>query len=562
MPTYLIDASFIFENERGVLFMANANFIISRPSNEKVRIYESGSLDRQLLEAEIERLSNAVIDIPLIINGEEIRTSEKLPCTMPHDHQKIIGYYYAAGEAETQMAIEASIKAKESWEQLPWEHRASIFLKAAELLATKWRHTMNAATMLSQSKNIHQAEIDVVCELIDFFKFNAYYMDQIFNEQVISTNDTWNRVEYMGLEGFVYAVSPFNFTSIGGNLATAPAIAGNVVLWKPASTAVYSNYFIMKLLEEAGLPKGVINFIPGKASLITDVILKDNRFVGFNYTGSTNVFSGVWKKISNNLEVYKSYPRIVGETGGKNFVFAHESADVDSLGTALLRGAFEYQGQKCSAASRAYIPASIWPELKGKLVKDISTIAMGDVKDFTNFMNAVIDEKAFKKITSYIENAKVSDDAYILCGGGYDGLKGYFMEPTVIIAKNHDYITMREEIFGPVLTIHVYENEDFDKMLDICDKTSPYALTGAIFSKERNSIVYMQNKLKHTAGNLYINDKPTGAVVGQQPFGGARASGTNDKAGSKFNLLRWINAKVVKENFTPPTEYGYKFMEK
>ncbi len=561
MPTYLIDASFIFENERGVLFMANANFIISRPDNEKVRNYESGSLDRQLLKAEIERLSNEVIDIPLIINGEEIRTGKKLPCIMPHDHQKIIGYYYVAGEAETQMAIEASIKAKESWEQLPWEHRASIFLKAAELLATKWRHTMNAATMLSQSKNIHQAEIDVVCEFVDFLKFNAYYMDQIFNEQVISTNDTWNRVEYMGLEGFVYAVSPFNFTSIGGNLATAPVIAGNVVLWKPASTAVYSNYFIMKLLEEAGLPKGVINFIPGKASLITDVILKDNRFAGFNYTGSTNVFSGVWKKISNNLEVYKSYPRIVGETGGKNFVFAHESADVDSLGTALLRGAFEYQGQKCSAASRAYIPASIWPELKGKLVKDISTIAMGDVKDFINFMNAVIDEKAFKKITSYIESAKASDDAYILCGGGYDDSKGYFIEPTVIIAKNHDYITMREEIFGPVLTIHVYENVDFDKMLDICDKTSPYALTGAIFSKERNSIVYMQNKLKHTAGNLYINDKPTGAVVGQQPFGGARASGTNDKAGSKFNLLRWINAKVVKENFTPPSEYRYEFME-
>ncbi len=562
MPTYLRDTSFIFENERGVLFMANANFIISRPSNEKVRIYESGSLDRQLLEAELERLSNEVIDIPLIINGEEIRTSERIPCTMPHDHQKVIGYYYAAGEAEIQTAIETAIKAKESWEQLPWEHRASIFLKAAELLATKWRYTMNAATMLSQSKNIHQAEIDVVCELIDFFKFNAYYMDQIFNEQVISTNDSWNRVEYMGLEGFVYAVSPFNFTSIGGNLATAPAIAGNVVLWKPASTAVYSNYFVMKLLEEAGLPKGVINFIPGKASLITDVILKDNRFAGFNYTGSTNVFSGIWKKISNNLEIYKSYPRIVGETGGKNFIFAHESADVDSLGTSLLRGAFEYQGQKCSAASRAYIPVSIWSRLKRKLIKDISTIAMGDVKDFTNFMNAVIDEKSFKKITSYIENAKVSDDAYILCGGGHDDSKGYFIEPTVIIAKNYDYITMREEIFGPVLTIHVYENEDFDKMLDICDKTSPYALTGAIFSKERNSIVYMQNKLKHTAGNFYINDKPTGAVVGQQPFGGARASGTNDKAGSKFNLLRWINAKVVKENFTPPTEYGYKFMEK
>jgi len=541
--------------------MANANFTISKPTNETVRSYEPGSLDRTLLEAELERLSNEVIDIPIIINGEEIRTEEKLYCVMPHNHQKVIGNYYAAGEAEVQMAIEAAIKAQETWEQLPWEHRASIFLKAAELLATKWRYTMNAATMLAQSKNAYQAEIDVVCELIDFFKFNAYYMEQIFNEQAVSTDDTWNRVEYKGLEGFVYAVSPFNFTSIGGNLAAAPAIAGNVVLWKPATTAVYSNYFIMKLLEEAGLPKGVINFIPGKASLITDVILKDPRLAGFHYTGSTNVFSGIWRKIGENLGNYRAYPRIVGETGGKNFVFAHESADVETLGTALLRGAFEYQGQKCSAASRAYVPRSIWEDLKAKLVKDTLTIKMGDVNDFGNFMNAVIDEKAFKKITSYIDNAKASNDAHVICGGGYDGSKGYFIEPTVIIAENHDYETMQEEIFGPVLTIHVYENEAFDDMLDLCDKTSQYALTGAIFAKDRSVIVNMENRLRHTAGNMYINDKPTGAVVGQQPFGGARASGTNDKAGSKFNLLRWINPRVIKENFTPPTSYEYPFMK-
>lgn len=541
--------------------MANANFSLSKPSNEEIRMYEPGSLDRELLEKEIKRLKNTVMDIPIIINGKEIRTKEKLDCRMPHDHSKIIGHYYAAGESEINLAISAALEAKEKWEQLPWEHRASIFLKAAELLSTKWRYTMNAATMLAQSKNIYQAEIDAVCELIDFFNFNAYYMQEIFREQAISTKDTWNRIEYRGLEGFVYAVSPFNFTSIGGNLAAAPALAGNVVLWKPATTAVYSNYFIMKLLEEAGLPKGVINFIPGKASLITDVILKDRRFAGFHYTGSTNVFSNIWRKISDNLNNYYSYPRIVGETGGKNFIFAHESAEPESLATAILRGAFEYQGQKCSAASRVYIPNSIWNTVKNKLLKDISTINIGDVEDFSNFMNAVIDKKSFDKITSYINNVRNTDDAKIIAGGGYDDSKGYFIEPTVILTKKHDSITMKDEIFGPVVTIFVYDDDNFEEMLEICDKTSPYALTGAIFAKDRNIILEMENKLRHTAGNLYINDKPTGAVVGQQPFGGARASGTNDKAGSKFNLLRWINARVIKENFTPPTNYEYPFMK-
>ncbi len=540
--------------------MANAHFLISKPENEAVRDYEKGSEDRRLLELELKRLSSNVLNIPVIINGEEIRTGNKLPCTMPHDHQKVIGYYHVAGEEEVKMAIEAAANAKDKWEDLSYEHRASIFLRAAELLATKYRHTMNAATMLSQSKNIYQAEIDASCEMIDFFKFNAHYLQEIFTEQAISTRETWNRIEYRGLEGFVYAVSPFNFTSIGGNLACAPALTGNVVLWKPASTSVYSNYFIMKLLEEAGLPKGVINFIPGKASLITDVVLKDRRFGGFHYTGSTNVFSNIWKQIGDNLPNYNSYPRVVGETGGKNFVFAHESADVDTLSTALLRGAFEYQGQKCSAASRAYIPSSMWNELKEKLVSATSTVKMGDVNDFTNFVNAVIDEKSFDNLEKYINRAKESSDAEIIFGGNCDKSKGYFIEPTIILAKTHDYETMKDELFGPVLTLFVYENDDYDKMLDICDKTSPYALTGAIFAKDRNVITDMEKRLRHTAGNLYINDKPTGAVVGQQPFGGSRASGTNDKAGSKHNLLRWINTRAIKENFAPPVDYTYKFM--
>lgn len=541
--------------------MANAHYIVEKPSNEKVKSYEPNSEERLLLDKELDFLSKQQIKIPVIINGEEFYTEEQMPCTSPHDHNHILGYYSVADEALVEKAIEASLNARKQWEDLPWEHKATIFLKAAELLATKWRYKVNASTMLCQSKNVYQSEIDSVCELIDFFRFNVYFMDQIFREQVISSSDTWNKVEYTGLEGFVYAVSPFNFTSIGGNLAGAPALAGNVVVWKPASTAVYSNYFIMKLLEEAGLPKGVINFVPGKASLITDVVLKNENLAGFHYTGSTNVFSSIWTKIGNNLSLYKSYPRIVGETGGKNFIFAHNSADVPCLSTALLRGAFEYQGQKCSAASRAYIPKSLWSELKDKLLKDTATIKMGPVKDHTNFMNAVIDEKAFDKISTYIANAKASDDAEIISGGNYDKTVGYFIEPTIILTTDYNYITMKEEIFGPVLTVFIYDDENMDEMLDICDKTSPYALTGAVFARDRNVIVHMRHKLRHTAGNFYINDKPTGAVVGQQPFGGARASGTNDKAGSKFNLFRWINVKTIKENFIPPTDYRYPFMK-
>lgn len=534
-------------------------YSMNKPHNETVQLYQLNSTARETVKKELSKMKTDFLDIPLIIGGKEIRTGQTRPCQLPHNHQHIIGQYHIASEKEVKMAIEAALEAKKTWAAMPFEHKASIFLKAAELLSTTWRYKMNAATMLTQSKSVHQAEIDVVCELIDFFKFNVYFMEQIIKEQPLSTRDTWNRVEYTPLDGFVYAVSPFNFTSIGGNLASAPALAGNVVLWKPATTAVYSNYLIMKLLEAAGLPKGVINFIPGQSADITDVILKDENFAGFHYTGSTNVFSKVWLQIAQNLQTYHSYPRIVGETGGKNFIFAHKSVDVQTLTTALVRGAFEYQGQKCSAASRAYIPREIWPELKEKLIEMTSTITYGDVNDFSHFMNAVIDEKSFDKITRYIEDAKNDEQAEIICGGHSDKTVGYFIEPTIILSKSPNYVTMIDEIFGPVLTIYVYD--DFDETLEICKNSSKYALTGAIFAKSRDVICYMEKKLKTAAGNLYINDKPTGAVVGQQPFGGTKASGTNDKAGSKQNLLRWINTRVIKENFVPPTDYKYPYME-
>lgn len=534
---------------------------INKPTNEPVMTYEPGSTERTALEKAISELKATFLDIPVIIGGEEIRTGQTKPCVLPHDHQVHIGQYHMATEKEVQMAIEAALEAKKTWESMPFQHKASIFLKAAELLSTTWRYKMNAATMLVQSKNPHQAEIDVVCELIDFFKFNVYFMENILKDQALSTKETWNRVEYTPLDGFVYAVSPFNFTSIGGNLACAPALAGNVVIWKPASTAVYSNYMIMKLLEAAGMPKGVINFVPGSASLITNTILSHQDFSGFHYTGSTEVFSNIWLNIAQNLSSYRSYPRIVGETGGKNFVFVHESADIESLTVALVRGAFEYQGQKCSAASRAYIPRSMWTELKSRLINMTRQLTTGPIDEFNHFMNAVIDKRAFDRIKGYLDRSMESKEADVLVGGSADDSKGYFVEPTIIETTNPYYETMIKEIFGPVLTVYVYDNDAFEETMKICENSSAYALTGAIFARDRDVLYKMEKGLKKAAGNLYINDKPTGAVVGQQPFGGSRASGTNDKAGSKQNLLRWLNTRVVKENFTPPKSYEYPFMK-
>jgi len=539
----------------------NGIYQVKKPQNEPIRTYESGSKDRQLLEEALTTMKKEFLDIPIIIGGQEIRTGNVKPCILPHDHQTSIGQYHEAGEDEIKLAIKTALESKASWEKMPFQHKASIFLKAAELLSTTWRYKVNAATMLAQSKNPHQSEIDAVCELIDFFKFNVHFMENILKDQALSTKETWNRVEYTGLDGFIYAVSPFNFTSIGGNLACAPALAGNVVLWKPASTAVYSNYLIMKLLEEAGMPKGVINFIPGPSSKITDIVLSHPEFSGFHYTGSTAVFSNIWLEIAKRLPTYKSYPRIVGETGGKNFVFAHNTSDIDSLVVALVRGAFEYQGQKCSAASRAYIPKSIWEEVKDKLLKMTAQLTYGPVDEFNHFMNAVIDKRAFTRIKDYISKAESSENTDLLIGGNCDDQTGYFIEPTIIQSFTPDSTTMNEEIFGPVLTIFIYDDNEFTQTLDICENSSPYALTGAIFAKDRDILLMMENHLKKAAGNLYINDKPTGAVVGQQPFGGSRASGTNDKAGSKQNLMRWINTRVVKENFSSSTNYDYPFMK-
>ena len=472
-----------------------------------------------------------------------------------------MGIYHKAGKKEVETAIEAALKAAKEWAEMPWEHRVAIFLKMADLLSGSWRSTLNAATMLGQSKVAHQAEIDSACELIDFWRFNTFYMTQLMAEQPYSPYGMWNRMEYRALEGFVFAVTPFNFTSIAGNLPTAPAIVGNVVLWKPASSAVYSAYYLMKLFEAAGLPKGVINFVPGSGGEVGTPAMGSSHLAGIHFTGSTAVFQGMWKTISDNLKSMKYYPRIVGETGGKDFIFVHNSADVDALAVAAIRGSFEYQGQKCSASSRMYIPKSIWNEFKEKYVAQVKKIKMGDVEDFTNFMSAVIDEAAFKSITEYINFAKNSDEAEIITGGNFDSSKGYFIEPTTIVTTNPKFKTLQEEIFGPVLTIYVYEDEKFDEALELCDTTSPYALTGAIWSQDRNVICKMSDKLKNAAGNFYINDKPTAAVVGQQPFGGGRASGTNDKAGSSLNIMRWMTARSIKETFEPPKDWRYPFMD-
>ena len=525
--------------------------------------YLPGSPERTALKAKLNEMQNQQINIPIIIGGKEIRTGETENCILPHDHKTVIGKYHKAGVKEINDAIESSMKAHQFWSRMNWYDRASVFLKAADLLAlTEWRYIINSATMLGQSKNVYQAEIDAAAELTDFFRFNAYYAMKIYEEQPLhSPPGMWNRMEYRALEGFIFAVAPFNFTSIIGNLPTAPALMGNVALLKPASSAVYSAYWIMKLLEAAGLPEGVINFIPGSGSKIGSHVLDSEYLGGIHFTGSTPTFHNMWKTIGENIGKYKSYPRLVGETGGKDFIFAHSSADLKTLGTAIIRGAFEYQGQKCSAASRGYIPKSLWKELKDFIVSELKTVKVGDVKDFSNFMNAVIDKNAYETITSYIKFAEGSSEAQIVSGGKYNDSKGYFIEPTVIQTDNPKFRTMEEEIFGPVFTIYVYDDSQYEETLKLCDQSSVYGLTGAIFAQDRIAIETADRILLNSAGNFYINDKPTGAVVGQQPFGGARASGTNDKAGSYLNLLRWVSARTIKENFIPPKDYRYPFME-
>ena len=540
--------------------MANAFYKIDKPRNEPVLGYGPGSAEKAALKAKLAELSGQQIEIPLIIGGREVRTGDLGECRCPHDHQHVLGTYHKAGAAEAAAAIDAAMAAREDWAAMAWQDRAAIFLKAADLLAGPYRPLLNAATMLCQSKNAIQAEIDSACELIDFFRFNSYYVTRLYADQPDSAAGIWNRLEYRPLEGFVFAVTPFNFTSIAGNLPTAPALMGNTVVWKPASSAVYSAWFLMELLAEAGLPPGVINFLPGPGAQVGEPVLGDGRLAGIHFTGSTAVFQGMWETVGRNIASYRSYPRIVGETGGKDFVFVHASADPAAVATALTRGAFEYQGQKCSAASRAYVPESLWPAVRETMLAQIAELKTGDVADFTNFVNAVIDRAAFESIKGYIEAARAGDDAEILVGGGCDDTTGYFIEPTVILAKTGDFTTMVEEVFGPVLTVYVYPTDAYAETLALCDRTSPYALTGAIFARDRGAIVQAADALVGAAGNFYINDKPTGAVVGQQPFGGARASGTNDKAGSMLNLLRWTSPRTIKESFVPPTDYRYPFM--
>jgi 1-pyrroline-5-carboxylate dehydrogenase len=540
--------------------MSNARFRVPTATNEPVLSYAPGTPERTALRTQCGAFAGEQFEIPLIIGGKEVRTGRTASSVMPHRHGHVLATWHKAGAAEVAAAAEACKAASAEWAAMSWDHRASIFLKAADLLAGPWRQVLNAATVLGQSKTAHQAEIDAACELIDFFRFNAEFMQELYTEQPLSSPGCWNRVEQRPLEGFVFAVTPFNFTSIAGNLPTAPALMGNTAIWKPASSAVYSAWWIMKLLEEAGLPPGVINFVPGSGAEVGDPVLAHPDFAGVHFTGSTAVFQGMWASIGANIRNYRSYPRIVGETGGKDFVFAHPSADIDALCVALVRGAFEYQGQKCSAASRAYIPQSLWAMVKDRLVSLVESIQMGDPTEFGNFMGAVIDKGAFRDITGYIDHAKSSPDADILVGGDYDDSEGYFVRPTVIVTTNPSFKSMVEEIFGPVLTIFVYEDARIDEALRSCDTASAYALTGAVFAQDRRAIVQIADALRNTAGNFYINDKPTGAVVGQQPFGGGRASGTNDKAGSKLNLMRWTSVRTIKETFVPATEYRYPYM--
>jgi len=539
--------------------MTRGFFEVPKPYNEPFLGYEPGSKEREEVLAAIREMSSRQIDAPLFIGGEEIMTEEKRPLSPPHNHQHILGHAAWAETEHVEQAVKAALDAKEAWEKTSWEHRASVFLKAADLIAGPYRARFNAATMLSQSKNIHQSEIDAVAELCDFLRFNVAYMEQIYKEQPYSPHGMWNRVEYRPLEGFVFCITPFNFTAIAGNLPTAPAMLGNVCIWKPADSQIYSARLTMEVFKEAGLPDGVINLIYGDGPMIGDVVFEHPDFAGLHFTGSTTTFQSLWGIIGKNIHKYKSYPRIVGETGGKDYIIAHKSSKVDALVAAMLRGAFEFQGQKCSAASRVYLPSNIYNTVMEKFLKEVKTLKMGDPADFTNFVNAVIDEKAFNKISGYIEKVKASEDAEILAGGGYDGSKGYFIEPTVVVTKDPKFLTMEEEIFGPVLTIYMYEEDEWEQALELVDATSPYALTGAIFSQDRYVIEQAMWKLRNTAGNFYINDKPTGSVVGQQPFGGARGSGTNDKAGSYMNLLRWASARTIKETFAPTEDYRYSW---
>ena len=536
-------------------------FTVATPENEPIKSYAPGTKERDALKAKLDELGSQFIEIPAIIDGKEVFSGNTADCIEPHNHKHAIGKYHKCGEKEIDLAIQAAVKASRDWEQMSFYHRSAIFLRAAELLSTKYRYLLNAATMLGQSKNAYQAEIDSACELIDFWRFNPYYAQKIYEQQpLISPKGEWNFSEYRALEGFVFAITPFNFTSIAGNLPTAPALMGNTVVWKPSGTAVYSGYFIMKILMEAGLPAGVINFVPGSGAQMGDLVTDSPYLAGIHFTGSTQVFNHIWKRTANNIHLYKSYPRIVGETGGKDFIFAHASADIKTLAVASLRGAFEFQGQKCSAASRLYIPDSLYGKWFEEISAMLATVKMGEVQDFSNFVNAVIDKSSFTKIKEYIDKARNASDAEIVWGGKCDDSKGYFIEPTIIKTTNPKFVTMQEEIFGPVLTVYAYPEKEFTETLDLCDKTSPYGLTGSIFAQDRTAISVASELLKHSAGNFYINDKPTGAVVGQQPFGGARSSGTNDKAGSAINLYRWVSARSIKETFVPADDYRYPFM--
>jgi 1-pyrroline-5-carboxylate dehydrogenase len=541
--------------------MLNALVNVPTPRNEPVLSYAPGTPERAVLRRQLARMAGEVVEITPVIGGRRVATGRVAEAVMPHDHGHVLARWHRAGAAEVEQAIEAARRAHREWSRMPWEARAAIFLKAADLLAGPWRPVLNAATMLGQSKTVYQAEIDAACELVDFWRFNVHFAEQIYRQQPLSAPGAWNVMDYRPLEGFVFAVTPFNFTSIGGNLPTAPAILGNTVVWKPASTAVYSGHVIMQILEAAGLPPGVINLVPGNGAEVGDPALASPDLAGVHFTGSTDVFQTMWATVGRHLRRYRHYPRLVGETGGKDFVFAHPSAEVPALVTALTRGAFEYQGQKCSAASRAFIPRSLWPDVEAGLRRQIAAIRVGDPADFTTFMGAVIDAAAFKNIRGYLDWARSSPDVEILIGGGSDDSRGWFIEPTVLLARRPEVRVMREEIFGPVLTVYVYDDAALDETLELCDRGTPYALTGSIFARDRAAIVHMTRALTHAAGNFYINDKPTGAVVGQQPFGGARASGTNDKAGSILNLLRWVSPRAIKETFVPPEDFTYPSMQ-
>ena len=541
--------------------MGKGFFKVPVAVNEPVLSYAPGSKERENVLKAYKSMYNSTIEVPMYIDGKNIKTGQTQTMSPPHDHKHIVGTYHTANQADVELAISSALEARESWSQLPWEQRAGIFLKAAELIAGPYRAKINAATMMAQSKTVHQAEIDAACEFIDFLRFNVQFMTEIYNDQPKSTNAAWNRIEYRPLEGFTYAVTPFNFTAIAGNLPACMALMGNVVVWKPSDSQVYSAKVIMDVFKEAGVPAGVINVVFGDPVMVTNAVLASPDFSGLHFTGSTFVFKELWKQIGTNIHRYKTYPRIVGETGGKDFIIAHKSANPKQVATGIIRGAFEFQGQKCSAASRAYLPKSLWKDIKSQLLEDLESIKMGSPEDLSNFVTAVIHEGSFDKIAGYIDSAKKSPETEIIAGGGYDKSKGYFIEPTVIVSKNAKYETMCTELFGPVITIFIYEDTDFEETLKLIDQTSEYALTGAVFSTDRYAANMATRALENSAGNFYINDKPTGAVVGQQPFGGARASGTNDKAGSALNLLRWVSPRMIKETFVTPEDYRYAFLD-